>query len=371
MALDLSDVAALEDIQEGIEAFDAPLLKDNNLDLKELAQLLVSVKSLMLGMTFDQRAFGKIKLDFGRDVSVPPQAVKPLLLAILASRGLMIDEFENWKAEVDGRRIVFGGYLTSSGLTRLSSLVDLPTGAFHNLREIPRLAQTGIGALPGTQAAPPSKEPPSKEVSPAPSPPSKESAPAKAPPTSPVSPGPVPYVPEASPSNSQPIVKATRQYFVSTRQMLTDLRGRKSEAKTITQIGGWYEMYARRIDRFPILNVDDQMLGYGGYVGNQLRGASLALKGSGIRTHVGQVAAVNQGVRETYQGTAVTPRYIIRGQTTITRGLTPQERAAVSRQVRAQETGAAVTSVHQIEAELDAATSEIRAAMTKKYQAEF
>ncbi len=139
----------------------------------------------------------------------------------------------------------------------------------------------------------------------------------------------------------------------------------------MTQVGGWYEMYARRVDRFPLLNVDDQMLDYGGYVANQLRGASQALKGMGIRTYAGQAAAVNQGVRETYRGTVVTRRYAIQEEATVIRGLTPQERAAVSRQVRAQETAAAVTSVQQIETELDAATSEIRVAMTKKYQAEF
>lgn len=403
MALDLSDVAAVEDVHHGIQDLDEPQLKDSDLDIDELAQVFGHVKSLTLGMTFDQRPFGKIKLEFDRDVSVPSKMIKPLLLAILASRGLMIDEFEDWKVEVQGRRIMVGGYLTSSGLTRLSSLIDLPTGAFHSLRQVEHPAKTGASASAAVQASVPGKQPPSAEpplaqsplsqdgsqaqaalnkgssqaqgppkqetkqppVSPRPeiSPPqglpNLAANPAHTPPSPPVGPAQMPQAAAMSMNYVLANPQATRQYFHSTRQLLLDLRGRKREARSIPQIGGWYEMYARRVDRLPLLDVDDQMLAYGGYVANQLRGASVAIKSARIRNRVGEVTAANQGVSFTYRGT------------TITRGFTPREHAAVNSLVRAETTAEAATAVQQIEAQLDAATSEIRLVMTKKYQTEF
>jgi hypothetical protein len=101
------------------------------------------------------------------------------------------------------------------------------------------------------------------------------------------------------------------------------------------------------------------MLGYGGYTANQLRNASLAIKASAIRSRVGQATAVNQGVSGRVLGT------------TVTRGMTLREQAAVRTQVRTQERATAAASFQQIEMEIDATTTEIRGVMTKKYQVEF
>lgn len=266
MALDMADVAALGDVQEGIRTLDTGLLNGAKIDPAELARLLQGVKGLMLGVKFEKRAFGKIKLDLQQDASLLSGITKPLFLAMVAQRGLMLNEFEDWKTEVEGNRVMFGGYLSSSGLTRLSSLIDLPTSALCGLCEA-RPVQGGqpaakipaakVAKLPEAGGKPVTPPP---DVASKPGPQAKESGPpqvAKAPESSPrqgpspgdASAGPVPPTPEIDPSYLQAIIQSTQQYFHSTGHLLNDLRGRNRTARTMGQVGQWYQNYAQ--DRSP------------------------------------------------------------------------------------------------------------------------
>ena len=56
-------------------------------------------------------------------------------------------------------------------------------------------------------------------------------------------------------------------------------------------MGVWFQNYANKVDRLPILNVDTDMLQYGQYVAQQLRNASMAIKGYGINKRVAEVNA--------------------------------------------------------------------------------
>ena len=135
MALDMADVAALSDVHQAIATVGEALEGGVKPDLKALAGLLQSTRGVMLGVKFNKQAFGKIKLDLAADASLLSVVAKPLFLAMVARRGVMIDEFQNWKVAVEGNRVMFGGYLNSSGLTRLSSMLDLPTPALCTLHE--------------------------------------------------------------------------------------------------------------------------------------------------------------------------------------------------------------------------------------------
>lgn len=84
MALDMADVAALGDVQEGIRTLDTGLLNSAKINPAELARLLQGVKGLMLGVKFEKRAFGKIKLDLQQDASLLSGITKPLFLAMVA-----------------------------------------------------------------------------------------------------------------------------------------------------------------------------------------------------------------------------------------------------------------------------------------------
>ena len=85
----------------------------------------------MLGITFGKQPYGKIKVDFGQDATPLSDIAKPLVLDALANHGALIEEMEDWKAEVKGSTIYLAGYLGESGLTRIASLINLPTHALH------------------------------------------------------------------------------------------------------------------------------------------------------------------------------------------------------------------------------------------------
>ncbi len=61
----------------------------------------------MLGITFGEKPFGSIKVDFGADASLLKDVGAELLLEVLAKHGATIDDFATWKAKVDGKQIDF------------------------------------------------------------------------------------------------------------------------------------------------------------------------------------------------------------------------------------------------------------------------
>ena len=51
----------------GIERFES--VRNSKVDRAKLSQLIASVKGVMLGITFRDKPYGKIKIDFGQDAS--------------------------------------------------------------------------------------------------------------------------------------------------------------------------------------------------------------------------------------------------------------------------------------------------------------
>lgn len=215
------------------------VLKDSPLEPTELAELLASMQGITLGITFTDRAHGSIKIDFANDATKLAPIAKPLLLAVLEHRGAMIEDFNDWEIAVKGKQILLRGQLDSSGVMRLSSLVELPTHAMASAHADEKQNDTE-----NTQNNPP--------------------------PT---------------------MAQSTQEYFKRTEGLLQDLRRHKGEAKTIGTIGLWFSNYANKIDRLPMLNVDKEMLDYGAYLSSQLRNCSLAIKGVTIQQRPAEIEA--------------------------------------------------------------------------------
>jgi hypothetical protein len=273
-------------------------------------------------------------------------------MAMAAGRGMTLDEFDDWKVQVEGTRVTFGGYLDSSGLTRLSSLLDLPTPALYTLRGSPLLkaAKSAADKRPGELSALPE--------------PAEKPAPAE-------KPEPAAEAPGEAPSET---AEATQQYFHATSHLIKDLRWHEHKARNSGCIAQWYANYARNIERLPILQVDEQMLDYGAHVSKELRTSSLTIKNSNIRAHAEELEAANQGVPVAVRRAAmIHPESgtIVVGESTVNRPMTPQERWEARRQARAEENVVAMQSTEQVQADIDAATAAIRTAMTRKYQCEF
>jgi hypothetical protein len=350
MVLDLKNAFSAKEVELGIERFKS--VQNSKVDREKLSQLIASVKGLMLGITFRDMPYGKIKIDFGQDATMLSDIAKPLILDILGEYGVMIDEVAEWEPEVKANQVSLGGYLTRDGLTRLASLIQLPTGALH--------AHAAATQNQSAQSASDTQ----------------------------------------GQSQKPTVLETTQDYYESVQHLLKNLRSRKGDMRTMGQLAQWFENYGRHVDQLPTLNVDKEMLQYGSYISSQLHGASMMLKGTTINRRIaemnaagatspygGAIGNVSQnnwqqgsygwgggsfgGNYGRYMETNAVYGLAARGgvQGAIRSELRQQQRAVT--EVHAQAKASAATSVQQIVQNIQNATTQIRQAMTDKYQVQF
>jgi hypothetical protein len=311
----------------------------------ELSELLASMKGIMLGIAFTDRAYGSIKLDFHKDVSKLAPIAKPLLLAVLTHRGAMLEDFNDWAISVNGKQIILKGKLGASGVMRLASMVELPTQAMAI-----ELAQQNSTQQNSQNDSPPT------------------------------------------------MVEATLHYYHRTESLLKNLRGKKGEAKSIGTFGLWFENYARHVERLPLLNVDPEMLDYGKWLAGNLRDASMAVKGIGIQKRPAQQQAAYDagggsidfsrsyggygyawgggtdfsawGTGATYVASRAAGSSTSAAAFAAAKGQAREQQAARVR-VRTQLKAKGAATVQEILGQIQTGQAQIRRDMTEKYKVEF
>jgi hypothetical protein len=318
LAIDLQDVIDSGYAAERLKEFQT--LTKSKIEIDDTASLLSTVKGLTLGITIGNKPFGKIKVDFGRDTTILKDVARDMLIEVLGNQGLMIDDLKEWTAKVEGNQVTLEGYLSADGMRRVLSLVDAPAAK----------------AVEDPSAG------------------SQQSA-----------------------SDVDPKVAASQAYFQSITKILDDLRHRDSPQR-IAQIGGWLEKDARKIDRLSMVNVDKDVLDYGQYVAQQLRNASAAIKGIGMRSRVRQVNTVAGGgpgyYGDNYDGGYYHGGVYYHGGLTLpsfnyTAGLQWEQKART--QIKTQEKVSGVAAARQIMTDVENATQQVRRAMVDRYNVDF
>jgi hypothetical protein len=324
VAVDLKHVFSVDFIRSRLEASDS--LKEQKLDLDQLSAALASVRGVTLGITITDQVYGKIKVDFDQPLPLTAELAKPLLLEALSNHGAMIDEFKEWQAEVQGKEITLAGYLQSSGMQRIFSLLDAPA-ALH-------------AAAPTTPS-------------------------------------------EVDQTDQKFLALASQQYFQSVTNLLNDLTGKRQSGEAVTwgEVGLWFERYAARIDQLPILHVDPELVDWGSQVSAQLRQAESAMKGIGAKTGYRLATTPNVQAYSTRTETAVGAGrgpyggYRAGGAYAYQYAYNPKLSLALQgqqdAQIRTQESISGNATANQIMQGLQAETGEIRKTMTEKYQVEF
>ena len=319
LALDLSNAFDSKRIKEYLAS--SPVIADKKVDVDAAAEALGSLRGIMLGVTLGEKPFGSIKVDFGKDASVLKNVAGPLLVEILSNRGAMIDDFQTWKGDVKEDQVVFTGFLTTTGLRQILSLMDAPVS-----NSLPSESDTG----------------------------------------------------QQSASDTDPKVVASQKYFASVEQFMTDLKDK--EPQRIAQYGIWFDKYANKIDQLPMVNVDDTVLDYGAYVSQQFRNAAAAVQGIGMRSRVRQVQNVNAAGGPGWYGANYDGGYYYGGSyyhgyngfarnNALQAGLREQQR--VRTQVKTEEKVAGVSAARAIMEDVKNATREVRREMAKKYNVDF
>lgn len=226
MAVDLANVVSEAQVRAAFaQAADDP--DRLAIDIDKVAPLLAGLRGITLGVTLADNSFAKIKVDFSSNVELTPEVAKQLLLRAIGKRGLMLDEFQEWTPKVSGTQISLEGNLTPSGVRRLSSLFDRP----------PALTERSLASTEANDA----------------------------------------------PQRSQEYIRAqaTQAYFQQVVTLIEDLKEKPKQStgtRTAGLFASWFDQFAKKIDKLPTLNVDEEALQFGAFASESLRGAGQALR---------------------------------------------------------------------------------------------
>jgi hypothetical protein len=269
-------------------------ISESQVDIPAITKVMGSLRGARLAVTFGAQANGTLTIDFEESVAPLKSVAQALVLETLAQRGLSIDELESWTTQVEGKSIVMTGPLGDSGLMRLSSLAELPSQLIED--------------------------------------------------------------PEIQTDSTNPQLYATQAHFKSVDKLVQDLF--KKEWTTFGQYAKWAESYARKIDRLPLLNVDEEMQQYSAGVADLLRQGAESFRGVGIRSYGRQSQVWNSNfVNYDYFGNRYYGNY----------NAGDQARRAIGGEERMQ--GALDSAT--LRREVEQRTGDIRKKMVTKYKVEF
>ena len=304
MAFDLEDAIPPDIIRAKLASSAA--IASKKIDLDAAAKALESIRGLAVEVAVTEGAFGRLRVHFSGDSSALAPVALPLLVEILGDLGARIEGIESWKVTAEPQRISFNGPLSTSGMKRVFSLIDSPTSAI-------------LATDPSQQSR-----------------------------------------------ANQPTAQAyaSQQYFKSLMSILDDVRTESQDAKTFGQNALWFDKWARRIDRLPMVNVDSDLLNFGRAVATALRNMAASMRGIGINS-AARSAQIYQTV--TTDSSAYTGAwgggYSYYSEW---RDVDSQRRA-----VRADERAKGALSARDIAREIENETAKVRQAMTEKYSIPF
>ncbi len=304
LAMDLEDVVQPDAIRGRLD--DVEALKGAKINLDSVVKTLATIRGVKLAVTIKEKATGKITVDFGADAAVLKDVGKAVLLHALHNHGLALEDLEAWTGSVSKNAFVLEGELSRSGLMRLSSLFEFPS--------LP-LDDSGRDADPVDAG--------------------------------------------------NPMLYATQSHFKGVTALLDDLNDKRKEFQNPGHAAGWWETYAKRIDRLPLVNVDPDMQEYSATIAELLRTGAEEFRGAGIRTGVRQSNQAAAGSNSGYGYVAT--GYGYRGD----RYSGARQDQANRNAIRSQETGQAAATGVDIRKQIQDATSATRRKMTDRYKVQF
>ncbi len=305
LAIDLTDVVQPHELAQKAE--DMPLLQQTNLSTDQIVSILGSLRGATLRIAIDDDAQAQLRIDFDEDVTPLKAVAKELTLQVLGNLGAHTDDLESWNIKVVGKTISMQGQLSQDGLRRVFSIVELPTAKFSLLKD-------------------------------------ENDAPEEV--------------------NESLIRESSLTYFRATDVLLKDLKrdlkGNKASAAVM-------ERYARKIDRMPILHVDDDLLDYGSNLAVTLRGIALSKRQGGVQAGVGTAGMGGVGYNNYSYGYGYSTGYGYQGDRYAGARASAADRTAIKAQAMAESKNVRVEESKSIAD----ATADIRRQMTKKYGVEF
>jgi hypothetical protein len=312
-AVDLDDVVGVTALHYAVDMGQMPSLNSLESVLDKLLVAVASVKGITITMHAGDTLEGKCVIDFGQDVTALGAQTKPFITDVLTMAGFYEPDMDEWNFKAEGKRIVGKRAISEQGLKRMLGVLSPP-----NVGAAVVADEDGFGG-------------------PAPTPASAKVGPAKSP------------------------AAASQEYYRVVSKKLDTIGTKPSP----TQTAGSLLANAREIEQLPILNVDPELVKWGGAVSDAFSraGQELALGQQKARVAAAGVASPVAYTTYTYNGS--------------TGNTTPEARAAYrnaqqQRQAASQtERNAAATQAFAVLNDVLPTRTKIRAEMTQKYGVEF
>jgi len=279
---------------------ESPTVKNENLSIAKVSGILASLQGAVLRVAVGKDVQGQLRIDFAQPVGPIKPISEELILNALGELGLPTDDLADWKFEFEEKAITMRGPLSKDGQRRVFSIVEIPSTKFSTHKDVDLEV---------------SKEAPESRVR-----------------------------------------EASLAYYRAVQVLFRDLRRDMQGNKAVAAV---MERYARRIDRMPILNVDEELLDYGSNVATVLRSVALSKRQGGIQAGVGTAGMGYSSYTVGYYGN------VVDAKTGAVRSAA--DRTAIKAQALAASKNVRVEGKKMIED----STAEIRRRMTKKYQVEF
>lgn len=201
-----------------------------NVSLKDASAVIASLEGVTLGVRFRDHANGKLRFDFADNPVILNNFAKSLALEALNRAGMMIDDFAAWQANVEGHTVFLSGEFSPRGLRQFLSILETPL----------RLDEEGT--------------------------------------------------PSADSQNMQLLAKNTLENFKTIQILMRDARYPESGQQTGAMTSGSYaqllDRYAKKIDRLPVVQVDDDMINFAATTAQQLRSMAVSYRSVGIKAGV-------------------------------------------------------------------------------------
>lgn len=227
LAFDLNGVLAPAEVAQALTKSQA--LRDADVDPNAAASLLGGILGMRLDIQWDRSIHGRLLIEFQEQPDLLVKVAQPLLLEILAKRGVHVGALANWNVSGRTNAIVLEGEMSLNGLRRVASILAGPTG--------PWSSSTTTSTSQAT-----------------------------------------------SPESATGL--ASQQYFQAVTGYLDDLFGGQIQPQNLYQVNVWVERYARKIEDLNQQDVDPDVLSYADNVVMLLREISSSIGQSQLRTNI-------------------------------------------------------------------------------------
>jgi hypothetical protein len=310
-AVDLDDVVGVTALHYAVDMGQMPSLNPLETVLDKLLVAVASVKGMTITMRAGNALDGQCVIDFEQDVSALGAQAKPFVTDVMTMAGFYEPDMDQWNFKAEGKRIVGKRAISEDGLKRMLGVLSPPNvGA----AAAAQADDDGLGG-PAPKAAGPAKSP----------------------------------------------AVASQEYYRVVSKKLDTIGAKASPTLT----AGALTAHAREIQQLPILNVDPELLKWGGAVADTFsRGAQ-------------ELALGQQKARVAAQGVASPVAYTSYSYNGSTGNTTPEARAAYrnAQQQRLaasqSQRNAAATQAFALLNEVLPTRAKVRAEMTQKYGVEF